>query len=57
LTHVVELFDPCGHKSAKAAAAQVSTAKLTDRLQQEVGSEDTFNTDEINEIKELYDKA
>jgi hypothetical protein len=24
---------------------------------QEVGYEDIFNTDEINEIKELYDKA
>jgi len=24
---------------------------------QEVGYEDIFNTDEVNEIKELYDKA
>ena len=27
------------------------------RFLQEVGYEDIFNTDEVNEIKELYDKA
>ena len=27
------------------------------RFLQEVGYEDIFNTEEVNEIKELYDKA
>ena len=27
------------------------------RFLQEVGYEDIFNTDEVNEIKQLYDKA
>lgn len=41
---------------SKSMIIEVLT-NLKFRFLQEVGYEDIFNTDEVNEIKELYDKA
>lgn len=45
------LYDKIAKRRAKAQRP------LLLKFLQEVGYEDIFNTDEINEIKELYDKA
>jgi len=47
----VTLYDKIAKRRAKAQRP------LLLKFLQEVGYEDIFNTDEINEIKELYDKA